>query len=406
MIANEAPDAARADADPVKLLVVDDVPQNLLAMQALLQQPGVQLLTASSGAQALELLLQHEDVALALLDVQMPEMDGFTLAELMRGSSRTRDIPIIFVTASPRDPARLFRGYESGAVDFLHKPLEPHVLLGKVRVFVELHRQRRLLRQRNEELERLLKLNEVMMAVLSHDLRTPLSAIMMSAEVLRHLAANDAALRAALRVKSSGQRMSHMISQLLDFSRIRSGSLALDAQPHDLRSVADAAVAELRQAHAQARIEVLIHGDLRGRFDADRMAQVLSNLVGNALHHGEAGQPVRVVLDGSEAATLRVLVRNAGRLPDEALPRLFEPFKGAHEGRPEGLGLGLYIVQQFVHAHGGRVSGRNTVEGVEFEVVLPRHADQAPSATTSPQPEPVTTNVPNPLSSALDGPPS
>ncbi|WP_043458388.1 hybrid sensor histidine kinase/response regulator [Azohydromonas australica] len=365
-------DAAAADAEPVKLLVVDDVPQNLLAMQALLQQPGLQLLTASSGAQALELLLEHDDVALALLDVHMPEMDGFTLAELMRGSSRTRDIPIIFVTAAPGDPLRLFRGYEAGAVDFLHKPLEPHVLQGKVRVFVELHRQRRLLRQRNEALERMLKLNEVMMAVLSHDLRTPLSAMLMSAEVLKHLAANDTARRAAQRVKDSGRRMSQMINQLLDFSRIRSGTLALDPQPHDLRAVADAAVAELRQAHPGARVELLVMGDQRGRFDADRMAQVFSNLVGNALQHGEPEQLVELVLDGGDAQSLRFVVRNAGHIPEDALPRLFDPFKGAQEGRSGGLGLGLFIVQQFVAAHGGRVEGRNTARGVEVEGVLPR----------------------------------
>jgi signal transduction histidine kinase len=365
-------DAAAAAGQPVKLLVVDDVPQNLLAMQALLQQPGLELLTAGSGTQALELLLQHEDVALALLDVHMPEMDGFALAELMRGSSRTCGIPIIFVTAAPGDPLRLFRGYEAGAVDFLHKPLEPHVLQGKVRVFVELHRQRRLLSQRNEALERLLKLNEVMMAVLSHDLRTPLSAMLMSAEVLKHLAANDTARRAAQRVKDSGRRMTQMINQLLDFSRIRSGTLALDPQPHDLRTVADGAVAELRQAHPGARVELLVMGELRGRFDADRMAQVFSNLVGNALQHGEPQQPVQVVLDGSDAHALRFVVRNAGHIPEDALPRLFDPFKGAQDARGGGLGLGLFIVQQFVAAHGGRVEGRNTDQGVEVEGVLPR----------------------------------
>jgi signal transduction histidine kinase len=367
-------DAAAPADPPVKLLVVDDVPQNLLAMQALLQQPGMpglQLLTATSGAQALELLLEHDDVALALLDVQMPEMDGIALAELMRGSSRTRDIPIIFVTASPGDPVRLFRGYEAGAVDFLHKPLEPHVLLGKVRVFVELHRQRRLLRQRNEELERLLKLNEVMMAVLSHDLRTPLSAILMSAEVLQHLAGSDAARKAAQRVKNSGRRMSQMIGQLLDFSRIRSGSLALDRQVHDLRAVAEGAVAELRQATPGAAIEISAVGDLHGSLDVDRMAQVFSNLVGNALQYGEPQQPVRVHLDGSDARLLRFTVHNAGRLAEHALPRLFDPFKGAQESG-DGLGLGLYIVRQFVVAHGGRVEGRNTSTGVEFEVALPR----------------------------------
>lgn len=142
--------AARSD-EPAKILIVDDVPQNLVAMEALLQREGIQVLCAASGAQALELLLEH-DVALALLDVHMPEMDGFSLAELMRGSQRSRHVPIIFLTASPNDPMRAFQGYETGAVDFLHKPIEPHVILSKVNVFIELYQQRRLLKARNASL--------------------------------------------------------------------------------------------------------------------------------------------------------------------------------------------------------------------------------------------------------------
>src|ERR1700684_312955 len=114
----------------VKCLLVDDLEENLLALSALLSREDVEILQARSGAQALELLLRN-DVALAFLDVQMPDMDGFELAELMRGSERTRHVPIIFVTAGARAPHRLFKGYETGAVDFLYKPIEPHILKNK-----------------------------------------------------------------------------------------------------------------------------------------------------------------------------------------------------------------------------------------------------------------------------------
>ncbi|WP_165322051.1 response regulator [Rhizorhabdus phycosphaerae] len=135
---------------PVRILAVDDVPQNLVALEAALDQPGVELVTASSGEQALELMLRS-DFALALLDVQMPGMDGFELAELMRGTERTRAVPIIFLTAIATDETRRFRGFEAGAVDYLLKPYDIHVLNQKVSVFVELARQRReLARQRDE----------------------------------------------------------------------------------------------------------------------------------------------------------------------------------------------------------------------------------------------------------------
>ncbi|TMB19735.1 MAG: response regulator, partial [Deltaproteobacteria bacterium] len=121
----------------VKCLLVDDVEENLLALSALLRREDVELLQARSGAEALELLLVH-DVALALIDVQMPELDGFELAELMRGAERTRHVPIVFITAGARDQHRLFKGYELGAVDFLYKPVEAHVLTNKAEVFFQL----------------------------------------------------------------------------------------------------------------------------------------------------------------------------------------------------------------------------------------------------------------------------
>ena len=127
---------------PIHILVVDDIAQNLVAAEAVLARPGIVILKASSGAQALELLLTHE-VALALIDVQMPQMDGFELAELKRGSERTRSIPLIFLTAASREPSYSFRGYEAGAVDFLYKPIDVKALQSKVAVLVQLYQQKR-----------------------------------------------------------------------------------------------------------------------------------------------------------------------------------------------------------------------------------------------------------------------
>jgi two-component sensor histidine kinase len=131
--------------------LVDDLKENLLSLGALLQRDGLVLLKARSGDQALELLLEH-DVALALIDVQMPGLDGFELAELMRGNERTRRIPIIFVTAGSADSQRRFRGYEAGAVDFIHKPIEPDILRSKADVFFELYRQRQQIAAQRDEL--------------------------------------------------------------------------------------------------------------------------------------------------------------------------------------------------------------------------------------------------------------
>lgn len=138
------------ERDVVRILAVDDVPENLIALDALLREEGVELLTAKSGVEALELLLLH-DVALALLDVQMPGMDGFELAEFMRGTERTRRVPIIFLTAVATDERRKFRGYEAGAVDYLLKPVDPQILRNKVAVFIELCRQRKELAQQRDD---------------------------------------------------------------------------------------------------------------------------------------------------------------------------------------------------------------------------------------------------------------
>lgn len=359
----------------VKCLLVDDLDENLLALSALLQRDDVELLQARSGAAALELLLVH-DVALALIDVQMPDMDGFELAELMRGSERTRHVPLIFVTAGARDANRVFKGYESGAVDFLYKPIEPRILQNKVDVFLQLHRQKQQLAHDLQERTETLRTNEVFMAVLGHDLRNPLSAMMMSATLMKHHGDGKIEL-AAQRMLASGRRMSRMIEDLLDLARTRLGNgIVVTRVPGDLGSIVQRVLQECNSAYPGRATTLESRGDLQGEWDEDRMAQVASNLISNALQHGEAGAPVQVELDGAEAGMVRFCVTNDGHIPEDRLAHLFDPFRpdGRHGTRSEGLGLGLYIVQQIVRAHGGSVKV-STPAGVRtrFEVAIPRH---------------------------------
>jgi two-component system sensor histidine kinase/response regulator len=359
----------------IKCLLVDDLRENLLALSALLQGDGIETYTALSGAEALELLLIH-DFALALLDVQMPEMDGFELAELMRGSERTRHVPIIFVTAGAREPQRVFKGYESGAVDFIYKPIEPHILKNKADVFFQLYRQRLSLAQELKDRTETLRLNEMFSALLAHDLRNPLSAILASAQLLKRRSADPHAQEASARILSSGKHMGRLIEDMLDLARARlAGGIMIKREPGDIKALVERVVRECQAASPGRMVETVYSGDFAGHWDAERIAQVASNLIGNALKHGNPAAPVEVQLDGSKHGEVILNVANRGTIPPELVNHLFDPFRGGQRpaGRSDGLGLGLYIVYQVVKAHGGRVeltTGRD--DRTVFQVSLPR----------------------------------
>ena len=362
---------------PINILVVDDIEQNLVALEAVLAQPGIVLLKATSGAEALELLLTHE-VALALLDVQMPEMDGFELAELIRGSARTRDIPLIFLTAATREPTYSFRGYEAGAVDFLFKPIDVKALNSKVEVFVQLFQQKRALSAQLDELKRSLHLNELFTAVLGHDLRTPLSVVMNGAMLLPMMSDHPKVMITAQRIESSAKRMARMVDQLLDLARIRSGTMELRVGMHDYLALAQSIVDEFDMPGQPARIRVSHVGELHAQCDAGLLSQVISNLLANALTHGEPGASVQLMLDGRSADHVELRVINRGILAPALLPTLFEPFHQSGEKRKtgQGLGLGLYTVDMFVKAHGGRVEVNSSeTQGTVFTLYLPRQCE-------------------------------
>ena len=368
--------------DRTKCLLVDDVEENLIALEALLQRDGLDILKAQSGPEALELLLAHDDVALALLDVQMPEMNGFELAELIRGSERTRHIPLIFMTAGSREQNWQFRGYESGAVDFLYKPIDPHMLTNKASVFFELHRRKQALAHELLARTEALRINELFMAVLSHDLRTPLQSIVAAATVLKRQPPPDKAALMADRVLGASQRMGHMIDDLLDVTRIRqAGGLALQLGPAHMQTLVQRTLDEVATSHPERPIDSTLAGDLTGTWDAERLSQVVTNLVGNALHHGSADHPVRIAVDGSRPEEVSITVYNGGTIPPGLLPHLFDPFRGGERepGRHQGLGLGLFIAHQIVRAHHGTIEARSHNDVTSFRVTLPRHAPPRPS---------------------------
>ncbi|AXF10794.1 hybrid sensor histidine kinase/response regulator [Paraburkholderia graminis] len=358
---------------PVNILIVDDIAHNITALKALLTRPDVAVLVADSGTAALDLLLKHE-VALAILDVNMPGMNGFELAALMRGSPRTSHVPIIFLTATAQDASRTFRGYEAGAVDFLYKPFDPRILQSKVDVFVQLEQQKRQLAAQLVTTRQMLEANEMLMAVLSHDLRTPLGAVLASAEYLMRTAADQQSATVAARVKNSSLRMARMVDQLLNLARLQGGRLPLQPRSIELATLCRSVIDEFASRENGKRILFRSRGNTAGAWDTDLVWQAVSNLVSNALHHGAAGD-VNVEVDGEAADFVRLKVANRGVIPPEVFPHLFKAFGPNNNGSRsrEGLGLGLHIVHEIARMHGGTVDVKSDeTGGTVFTIELPR----------------------------------
>ena len=367
------------DTPAVKLLLVDDLRENLVALQALVRGDGREVFCARSGEEALSLLLEHE-FALAILDVQMPAMNGFELAELMRGTERTRRIPIVFVSAAGRELNYAFRGYETGAVDFLHKPLDPQSVRSKVNVFVDLFRQRQALEHAQQELQRAVRMRDDFLSLASHELRNPLNTLYLQVQVRKRLVAGGkmpepaALLQMAERDERQVRSMIRLLDDMLDVTRLRTGRLAMEPAPMDLaqllRSLVEAMGEQAKAANTP--LELAAPQQLVLTADEFRIEQVVANLLTNALRYGGGG-PVRIGLaaEGTHAV-VSVKDQGPGIAPDDQ-ERIFEQFERAEATRAvPGLGLGLFISRQIAQAHGGSLTVRSEPgAGAEFLLKLP-----------------------------------
>jgi signal transduction histidine kinase len=388
--------------DPSKLLIVDDLPENLRALDALIRDEQRLVFQAQSGEEALSLMLEH-DFALAILDVQMPGMDGFELAELMRSTSRTRNIPIVFVSAAGRELNYAFKGYETGAVDFLYKPLDPDAVRSKVHVFVTLDQQRREMQRQMEaleaarreqevllgelnatqaELQRSLRMRDEFMSLVAHELRTPLNTLFLETQ-MRSLQLKRGNLPAfnpdqmnnmIKRDERQIKAMIRLIDDMLDVSRMKSGTLSIRPAKVELMALLERVVNDLslQAAAAGANVVLASHHPVEGFWDEFRIEQVVVNLLTNALRYGGGGAVEVSVHD--EGCNVRIAVRDHGKgIAPDFIERIFEPYeRGAKSGEPKGLGLGLYISRQLAASHGGQLTVESTPgQGATFSLVLP-----------------------------------
>jgi len=401
-----------------KLLIVDDLPENLVALEALIKGDDRAVYKAGSADQALSLLLEHE-FALAILDVQMPGMNGFELAELMRGTEKTKHIPIVFVSAAGREMNYAFKGYESGAVDFLHKPLDTQAVKSKVTVFVELFRQRKALDQQLQalessqreqqqlldqlqvargDLERAVRMRDDFMSIVSHEVRTPLNGLILETQLRKlHLAKDNADAFTLDKMRAMVERderqinsLIRLIEDMLDVSRIRTGKLSIRPSRFDLGRLVGGLVENFaaQAAAAGSSIEVDCAEGVEGVWDEFRIEQVIANLLSNALRYG-GKQPVGVrVLVRDGTACVEVRDQGIGISPENQ-QRIFQQFERVASNKSvAGLGLGLYISEQIVLAHGGRITVSSGVgEGSTFCVHLPLVCDMHEDKNESGRPE-------------------
>jgi signal transduction histidine kinase len=388
----------------VSVLVVDDTPANLVALGAVLSPLGLRVVEAHSGAEAIA-RASEESFAVALLDVQMPEMDGLEVARRLRETPTGAELPIIFITAIHRDEMYARKGYASGAADYITKPFDPDVLRARVKAFVDLFRQRERLRlaqvgertrERDEALEKLAQLlaseraarreaemanraKDEFLATVSHELRTPLSAILGWAVIARRKTTSPDVERALTTIERNARAQMRIIEDMLDVGRIVSGKLKLEMAATDVADAIEGAVQAVRPAADANQIDLAVAIDADVGViaaDAERLQQIVWNLLSNAIKFTPKGGHVAVSARRTESLVVVHVSDDGQGIRAEFLPYLFEPFRqadGSTTRRHGGLGLGLAIVKQLADAHGGTITAHSEGEGRGASFVLELH---------------------------------
>ena len=392
------------EEDRPRILIVDDLPANLLAMEATLNDLGAEIVTAGNGPSALRHLLAKEFVMI-ILDVRMPGMDGFETAELIRGRKSLRDIPILFVTATDKDDALAMKGYMAGAVDFINRPFFPELLRFKVSVFVMLY-------QRNKNIEGLLeelkaheaeliaakvmaddatRIKSEFLANMSHELRTPLNSIigfadLLYAEILGPV--NERQRERIGYIQSSGHHLLSLINDILDLSKIEAGKIAPEFSSFSLSGIFEEAMNLFKEKvfKHQIALQLDLGPELPDTIEADerRLKQILYNLMSNAVKFTPDGGSVAVRVNlgrdaggrTSDPDWFEVSVEDTGiGIREQDRDLLFVEFLQIESGftkNQEGTGLGLALAKRLVELHGGRIWCESEFgKGSRFAFTLP-----------------------------------
>lgn len=442
------------------ILLIDDHVENLIALEALLGGMGQNLVKARSGAEALRCLL-NQDFAVILLDVQMPDMDGFETASLIRQRERSQHTPIIFVTAFNTNDVWRMKGYALGAVDYLLKPIDPAVLISKVTVFVELFKKTQEVQRQAAELaaqkieiireqlarqqaESASRMKDEFLAIVSHELRTPLNAILGWSRLLAANKLDSETTERALEIISrNAQSQAQIIDDILDVARLMRGKIRLVQHAVNLVNLIETE-RESMQPLAEAK-GLRLYSQLPAQActvfgDAERLQQIIRNLLSNAIKFTPTGGEVEVRLERIKSDRLKherpaqdaeglcaaegpmrvaspssfrfqvvpeyaqITIRDTGiGINPEFLPYIFEYFRQADSSSTRahgGLGLGLAIVRQLVDLHGGAIyaSSEGDGQGTTFTIQLPLQT--APSPAYSSKQNPPDSNVEKPASLA------